>query len=296
MSTCRSGPLPPVRDVLDLRRAAASRPPSQPGRRTAPRRGAGLAVALRAVVTAGLRLLLVVVIILLIRPGHAPATSETEFSERRADLLRTLRREAAETADWTGKTAFAPQVRAALGRVPRHRFVPDDLRDQAYENRPLPIGFGQTISQPYIVALMTDLLDVDNDDVVFELGTGSGYQAAVLAEIVAKVYSVEIVPELAEQAAERLSNLGYDNVTVRSGDGYYGWEEHAPFEAIVVTAAADHVPPPLIAQLKRGGRMAIPVGSPFQTQMLMLVEKTQDDGLITRQVLPVRFVPVTGRH
>jgi protein-L-isoaspartate(D-aspartate) O-methyltransferase len=228
--------------------------------------------------------------------GDAEAATEAEHAERRAALLRVIELDAMQTADWTGRTGFDPRVMAALDRVPRHRFVPEDLEDAAYENRPLPIGYGQTISQPYIVALMTDLLAVEAGDVVFELGTGSGYQAAVLAELGAKVYTVEIVAELAKTAAERLAALAYDGVTVRAGDGYFGWEAHAPFDAIIVTAAADHVPPPLIAQLKPGGRMAIPIGSPFQTQILMLIEKTADGELITHQVLPVMFVPVTGSH
>jgi protein-L-isoaspartate(D-aspartate) O-methyltransferase len=226
----------------------------------------------------------------------ASAVSESELAEQRANMVLTIQRDAIETVGWTGKTSFDPKVIDAMARVPRHRFVPDDLLHLAYENRPLPIGYGQTISQPYIVALMTDLLAVDEDDVVFELGTGSGYQAAVLAELAAQVYTVEIVPGLSDQAATRLASLHYNNVTVRAGDGYYGWEEHAPFDAIIVTAATDHVPPPLIAQLKPGGRMAIPVGSPFQTQILMLVEKTSEGKLITHQVLPVMFVPVTGPH
>jgi protein-L-isoaspartate(D-aspartate) O-methyltransferase len=174
--------------------------------------------------------------------------------------------------------------------------VPADLQRLAYENRPLPIGYGQTISQPYIVALMTDLLDVRDDDVVLEIGTGSGYQAAVLAAVVKHVYTVEIIPELAQQATARLKRLRYDNVTTRAADGYYGWEEHAPFAGIIVTAAANHVPPPLIKQLKPGGRMIIPVGNPFSTQQLVVVEKSPSGAISTRKVLPVRFVPVTGGH
>jgi protein-L-isoaspartate(D-aspartate) O-methyltransferase len=160
----------------------------------------------------------------------------------------------------------------------------------------LPIGYGQTISQPYIVALMTDLIKPRPGDRVLELGTGSGYQAAILAELTGEVYSIEIIEELGKQARDRLSRLGYDNITLRTGDGYYGWEEHAPFDAIVVTAAAGHVPPPLVAQLKPGGRMVIPVGSRFLTQQLVLIEKQADGQLITRQVLPVKFVPLTGDH
>ena len=185
---------------------------------------------------------------------------------------------------------------AAIARVPRHEFVPAEQRPHAYANRPLPIGHGQTISQPYIVALMSDLIKPQAGHRVLELGTGSGYQAAMLAELTGQVYSIEIIEALGTQAAERLSRLGYDNVTTRIGDGYYGWEEHAPFDAIVVTAAASHVPPPLVAQLKPGGRMVIPVGSRFLTQQLVLIEKDPGGQLITQQILPVKFVPLTGEH
>ena len=185
---------------------------------------------------------------------------------------------------------------AALGRTERHRFVPPGLRDEAYENRPLPIGHGQTISQPYIVALMTDLLEVGAGDRVLEVGTGSGYQAAVLAELGVAVYSIEIVAPLAAEVSERLARLGYDGVGTRHADGYHGWPEAAPFDGIVVTAAASHVPPPLVAQLRPGGRMVVPVGSRFFTQHLMLVEKGEGDEVRVRQLLPVRFVPLTGGH
>ncbi|MDH3266323.1 MAG: protein-L-isoaspartate(D-aspartate) O-methyltransferase, partial [Gammaproteobacteria bacterium] len=175
-------------------------------------------------------------------------------------------------------------------------FVPRDQLPHAYENRPLPIGHGQTISQPYIVALMTDLVEPGPDHVVLEIGTGSGYQAAILAGLVDHVYSIEIIDALASQAKARLARLGYDNVTTKLDDGYYGWQEHAPFDVIVVTAAASHVPAPLIRQLKRGGRMVIPVGGRFTTQQLLLIEKTTGDEIITRQIAAVRFVPLTGKH
>jgi protein-L-isoaspartate(D-aspartate) O-methyltransferase len=162
----------------------------------------------------------------------------------------------------------------------------------AYANRPLPIGHGQTISQPYIVAVMTDLLGVDRDDVVLEVGTGSGYQTAILAQLGQHVYTMEIIQELADEARERLQRLGYTNISTRVGDGYYGWEEHAPFDAIMVTAAASHIPPPLLRQLKPGGHMVIPVGGPFLTQQLLLVSKDTDGQITTRQVLPVAFVPL----
>lgn len=195
-----------------------------------------------------------------------------------------------------GKRAFDERVMQALREVERHRFVPESQQAQAYANHPLPIGHGQTISQPYIVALMTDLVEPKPGEVVLEVGTGSGYQAAVLAQLVDKVYSIEIIEPLAEQARERLQRLGYNNVETRLGDGYFGWEERAPFDAIVVTAAASHVPPPLIAQLKPGGRMVIPVGGRFAVQYLLLVEKTEAGETITRQISAVRFVPLTGEH
>ncbi|UCC57547.1 MAG: protein-L-isoaspartate(D-aspartate) O-methyltransferase [Gammaproteobacteria bacterium] len=189
-----------------------------------------------------------------------------------------------------------PRVLQAMGTVPRHRLVPERVLHAAYENRPLPIGHGQTISQPYIVAIMTELLNTTPSDRVLEIGTGSGYQAAILAELVAQVYTMEIIEPLGLLARDNLNQLGYDNISVRIDDGYYGWKEQAPFDAIVVTAAASHIPPPLIEQLKPGGSMIIPVGSRFMVQQLVLVEKEMDDTVITRQVLPVRFVPLTGGH
>ncbi|MDD5556084.1 MAG: protein-L-isoaspartate(D-aspartate) O-methyltransferase [bacterium] len=187
-----------------------------------------------------------------------------------------------------------PAVLRAMGEVPRHLFVPPALVRHAYDDRPLPIGHGQTISQPYIVALMAEMLRLPPRGArVLEIGTGSGYHAAVLAGIAEEVYTVEIIPALALTASARLRELGYKNVRVRDGDGYHGWEEHAPFDGIVVTAAAAHIPPPLIEQLKEGGRMAIPVGSVFFAQYLMLVEK-RDGRVTTERVIPVRFVPLTG--
>jgi protein-L-isoaspartate(D-aspartate) O-methyltransferase len=185
-------------------------------------------------------------------------------------------------------------ILGAMREVPRHELVPEDVRPAAYANRPLPIGYGQTISQPFIVALMTDLARPDKDDVVLEIGTGSGYQAAVLSRLVDRVYSIEIVEPLARRATERLHSLGYNNITVRQGDGYHGWPEHAPFDAILVTAAASHIPPPLVGQLKPGGRMVIPVGPAFMAQNLMLVEKDSNGKVQTRVLLPVSFVPLTG--
>ena len=224
-----------------------------------------------------------------------PAHSD-KYTQARQYLLNEIERDVQETSLYLDKEALDPRVMAVIGRVPRHEFVPANQRSNAYRNRPLPIGHGQTISQPYIVALMTDLIEPQPDHRVLEIGTGSGYQAAVLAELTGQVYSIEIIEELGEQATKRLARLGYDNVSVRLGDGYYGWEEHAPFDTIVVTAAASHVPPPLVEQLKPGGRMVIPVGSRFLTQQLVLIEKQQDGQLITQQLLPVRFVPLTGGH
>ena len=184
----------------------------------------------------------------------------------------------------------------AMREVPRHAFVPRGQRRLAYADGPLPIGEGQTISQPYIVAAMTQALDPEPGDVVLEVGTGSGYQAAVLAGLVKHVYSIEIIESLAREAAERLRELGYTNVTVRAGDGYAGWPEHAPFDGIIVTAAPDHVPRPLVEQLKPGGRMVIPVGEVHRTQELLLVEKDAEGKVSRRTMMPVRFVPLTGGH
>jgi protein-L-isoaspartate(D-aspartate) O-methyltransferase len=207
-----------------------------------------------------------------------------------------------ETVEALGKRIPLPSgpeqidrsILAVMREVPRHELVPEDVRDQAYQDRPLPIGYGQTISQPYIVALMTHLARPAKDHVVLEVGTGSGYQAAVLSPLVAKVFSIEIVEPLAARAADRLRALGFQNVTVRHGDGYKGWPEHGPFDSIVVTAGANHVPQPLLDQLKRGGRMVIPIGSASLAQNLTIVEKDERGNAHTRTLLPVRFVPLTG--
>jgi protein-L-isoaspartate(D-aspartate) O-methyltransferase len=224
------------------------------------------------------------------------AAEESKFALARQRMIDDIERTQREVAHEAGSRTLDRKVLAVMGDVPRHLFVPRDQQDSAYENRPLPIGHGQTISQPYIVALMTDLLRVRPGDRVFELGTGSGYQAAILAKLAKEVFTVDIVAPLGKQAAERLASLGFANAQVKVADGYYGWPEHAPFDAIMVTAAASHVPPPLVRQLKPGGRMVIPVGTGFLTQHLLLIEKAQDGALATRQVLPVRFVPLTGRH
>ena len=180
----------------------------------------------------------------------------------------------------------------AMKKVPRHKFVPPNLLDRAYDDGPLPIGYGQTISQPYIVAYMTAVIDPKPGQKILEIGTGSGYQAAVLAEIIYSVFTIEIVTELYKSSEKRLKELGCKNVFCKNADGYYGWEKYAPFDAIVVTAAAEHIPPPLIKQLKDGGKMIIPVGSPFLNQTLILVEKNGEE-ITTTSLLPVRFVPFT---
>jgi len=226
---------------------------------------------------------------------HAqPSDAQDQRAAARARMVAEIAAMARETGAETGRPRFGEAVMAAMGKVPRHRFVPA-LQDLfAYDNRPLPIGEGQTISQPYIVALMTELLDPKSADTVLDVGTGSGYQAAVLAELVAKVYTIEIVEPLARRARQVLGELGYRNVELRVGDGYGGWPAAAPFDAIIVTAAPAAVPQPLIDQLKPGGRMVIPVGGPSDVQQLLLVEKQSDGRTTTRRTLPVRFVPLTG--
>jgi protein-L-isoaspartate(D-aspartate) O-methyltransferase len=226
--------------------------------------------------------------------AFAAARADTaEQIADRAEMLRAIDRHARTTPDVLGRDHIDPEVMRVMGELPRHEFVPEDQADYAYDDRPLQIGHGQTISQPFIVALMTDLLAVGPDAVVLEVGTGSGYQAAVLVRLVDHVHTIEIIPGLAETARERLKRLGFANVETYVGDGYYGIEDAAPFDGIVVTAAASQVPPPLIRQLKPGGRMVIPVGSGFAVQHLMIVEKDADGRVRTRQALPVRFVPLT---
>ena len=227
-------------------------------------------------------------------PG--PAQADDSFRDSREQMIRLIEADVRYTSSYLKRSSLDQRVLDAMARVPRHEFVPPELVDMAYQNRPLPIGHGQTISQPYIVAIMTDLMDLEPGQRVLEIGTGSGYQAAVLAEIDVRVWSIEIIPALGEQAKTRLQRLGYDKVEVRVGDGYYGWPGNAPFDAIIVTAAASHIPPPLLQQLKPGAKMIIPVGSRFSTQQLLLVTRGENDEFITRQVLPVRFVPLTGDH
>ena len=227
----------------------------------------------------------------------APAAhARDEFEFQRQRLVQDIAAMTTDTRFETGRTVLDERVLAAMRKVERHKFVPPSEVANAYQNRPLPIGYGQTISQPYIVALMTDLMRVERNHTVLEIGTGSGYQAAVLAELAKSVYTIEIVEPLGKQAQERLQNLGYRNVLTKVGDGYYGWEQYAPFDSIIITAAASHIPPLLIKQLKPGGRMVIPVGAQFLTQYLVLVEKNADGTVSSRQLLPVSFVPLTGGH
>ena len=226
----------------------------------------------------------------------ASASAEDAWAEQRAQLVDLIEEDVRETSAWLKRSQLNPRVLDAMLSVPRHEFVPPDQRRKAYQNRPLPIGHGQTISQPYIVAIMTDLLDLEPGQSVLEIGTGSGYQAAVLAALDMRVFSIEIIEPLALEGRQRLRRLGYDSIRLKTGDGYYGWAEHAPFDAIIVTAAAGHIPPPLVRQLRVGGRMIIPVGSRFSTQELILITRISEDEITTRQVLPVRFVPLTGKH
>jgi protein-L-isoaspartate(D-aspartate) O-methyltransferase len=222
------------------------------------------------------------------------ATADERYAIERRQMVSEIAASASSTRRDTGRAAFSDRVMAAMGKVERHRFVPTSEARFAYRDSPLPIGSGQTISQPYIVALSTDLIEPKPHDVVLEIGTGSGYQAAVLAELVQQVYSIEIVESLGREAAQRLASLGYRNVEVRIGDGYQGWSERAPFDGIIVTAAAPFVPAPLVAQLKPGGKMVIPVEVRPGQQELLLIEKQLDGTTTRRVVLPVRFVPLTG--
>jgi protein-L-isoaspartate(D-aspartate) O-methyltransferase len=218
---------------------------------------------------------------------------EAKFRKLREEMVRTQ----IASERWTGSDAVRDsRVLDSMRKTPRHRFVPAELVRYAYDDGPLPVGYGQTISQPYIVAKMTELLEPKAEHRVLEIGTGSGYQAAILSPLVAQVYTIEIIEPLGNAARQRLATLGYKNIEVRVGDGYFGWPEKAPFDGIIVTAAANHVPPPLIEQLKPGGRMVIPVGNPFQPQMLVLVTKGSKGprDVQMRSLMPVAFVPLTG--
>ena len=219
--------------------------------------------------------------------------AEPALIDQRNALVRQIERHVRETAAYLGRSTLDPRVIEALATTPRHEFVPPALVDRAYEDRPLPIGAGQTISQPYIVAIMTDLLELDDDCIVLDVGTGSGYQAAILASLCAQVWSIEIIPSLGHAATERLERLGYANIEVRVGDGFAGWPEHAPFDAIVVAATGDDLPPPLLEQLKPGGHMVMPVRHKMGGETLVVADKDQDGNITTRDILPVRFVPLT---
>lgn len=221
------------------------------------------------------------------------AAEERYIAERRA-MLDEIARTARDTGTETGRPVLSARVMDALARVPRHQLVSAGDESRAYQNRPLSIGLGQTISQPFIVALMTDLMEVKPGDKVLEIGTGSGYQAAVIAELGATVYTIEIIQDLAREAARRLASLGYGRIVTRSGDGYKGWPEQAPFDSIIVTAAPTDVPRALTEQLKPGGRLVIPLGPTAGTQTLYVIEKERDGQLVRRAVLGVRFVPLTG--
>ena len=240
--------------------------------------------------------LLLTVAVLVLALFATSIYAEEDYTRARMQMVNEIREMVRETSSYIGKKSLNERVIQAMAKVPRHEFVPDDMRSYAYENRPLPIGEEQTISQPYIVALMTDLADVDEDAVVLEVGTGSGYQAAVLAELAGHVYTIEIIESLGERARAILAKLNYRNVTVRIGDGYHGWAEHAPFDAILVTAAPEQVPQPLIDQLKPGGRLVVPVGRPFGGQSLKLLVKKESGEIETKDILPVGFVPLTGDH
>ena len=240
---------------------------------------------------------LMVSVFTILAPGTGGCTEQEEsYAKARRQLVRIIEEDVVRTSAYLGKSELDRRVIDAMATVPRHEFVPEALRGFAYTNEPLPIGNDQTISQPYIVAIMTDLLDLPPDCKALDIGTGSGYQAAVLAEICASVYSIEIVEPLGTQAAKRLARLGYDNVSVRIGDGFFGWPEEQPFDAIVVAAVTDEPPPALVEQLKPGGRMIIPLYSGIASEQLVLVKKHADQSITTRKILPVRFVPLTGDH
>ncbi len=207
-------------------------------------------------------------------------------------MIEVIESEVKYTRDMIGRDKFAPRVMEVMEKVPRDEFVPEDLKFSAFDNGPIPIGHGQTISQPYIVALMTDLLELEPDHIVLEVGTGSGYQTAILSQLCKQVYSVEVIADLSEAAVTRFKKLGYNNIETRVGNGYQGWPEHAPYDGIIVTAAATYIPEPLKEQLKPGGKMVIPVGLPLMHQELMLVEKDQEGEINVSPILGVSFVPL----
>ncbi len=209
-------------------------------------------------------------------------------------LIDDIESEVAITRRMIGRDCLDPRVMDALRKVPREEFVPADLKNAAFDNRPLPIGHGQTISQPYIVALMTDLLELQPEHTVLEIGTGSGYQTAILSLLCKQVYSIEVVAELGDLAKQRLLRIGYDNIELQTGNGYLGWQEHAPYDGLIVTAAAEYIPPALLEQLRPGGRLVIPVGRPYSHQELKLVEKDREGNTDIRNLIGVAFVPLVG--
>lgn len=228
-------------------------------------------------------LIISLIILLVYTVDNAITHNQDEYSRMRYDMVKYQIQQ---------RGIKDTNVLNAMLKVPRHEFVPERYKSQAYADHPLPIGHGQTISQPYIVALMTELVDIKKGEKALEIGTGSGYQAAILAEIIDSVFTIEIIKELGESAKETLQKLGYKKVNINIADGYYGWKEHAPFDAIIVTAAAEHIPPPLIEQLSENGKMVIPVGHPYQVQNLLLVEK-KNGKVTSKNIIPVRFVPLT---
>ncbi len=236
--------------------------------------------------------LLTVMLVLL--AGPAESGSEADFAALRQYMVAEIEADARLTSSVTGKETLDARVMEVMGKVPRHAFVPEKLEPLAYLNQPLPIGHGQTVSQPYIVALMTDLARIGPDDKVLEIGIGGGYHAAVLAELAHTVYIVELIEPVAETAMERLVRLDYDNIETRVGDGYFGWQARGPFDAVIMRQAVDHIPPPLINQLKPGGRLVIPVGPPLAVQQLTLVEKLADGRVKKTRILPVRFTTLPG--
>ena len=227
--------------------------------------------------------------------GGQKNADEERYARARMRMVEEIREMAYDASDYVSGP-ISEKVLAIMSQVPRHRFVPEDELYSAYYNNPLPIGHGQTISQPYIVALMTDLLELDRQKTILEVGTGSGYQAAVLSELAGKVYSIEIVAALASLAAQRLDELGCANVEVKAGDGSAGWPEHAPYDGIIVTAAAEHIPQPLLGQLKPGGRLVIPLGGRYDAQELLLITKDSEGVFHRKNIEPVRFVPLVGEH
>ena len=242
-------------------------------------------------------LFIIIVLIIFILMSNEDDIKEKEIDEKKVveevDKYTQLRKNMIEK-QLESRDIYDEKVLEVMGKVERHKFVPELLKDDAYDDNPLPIGYGQTISQPYIVALMTQTLAVDENDKVLEIGTGSGYQATILAELVKDVYTIEIIKELAYLAEDRLNGLGYKNIEVKNADGYFGWEENAPYDAIIVTAAANHIPPSLLQQLKDNGKLIIPLGSTLTFQTLTLVTKKGDD-LETEFITGVRFVPLTGK-